>query len=155
MAPELAEPVTEGAPGPGADVVPLGVPAQVDDYQATVDAVQLDGDAAVAAANESNEAPTGQYVTAQLTVTYTGTDEGTLGWDLSAVFHGNDARQYSDADCMAVLADDAMDAPTLNPGGTDTFQFCTDVPPAAIPGGQLSVEPTMSIDDERVYYAVQ
>ncbi len=77
------------------------------------------------------------------------------GWDLSAVFHGTDARQYSDADCMAALADDAMEAPTLNPGGSDTFQFCMDVPPSAIPGGQLSVEPTMSFEDERVYYAVQ
>ena len=143
------------APAPAADVVPLGVPAQVGDYQVSVDAVQLDGDAAVAAANEFNEAPTGQYVIAQLTVTYTGAEEGTPGWDLSAVFHGTDARQYSDADCMAALADDAMEAPTLNPGGSDTFQFCMDVPPSAIPGGQLSVEPTMSFEDERVYYAVQ
>jgi hypothetical protein len=143
------------APAPAADAVPLGVPAQVGDYQVTVDAVQLDGNAAVAAANDFNEAPTGQYVITQLTVTYTGADEGMPGWDLSAVFHGTDARQYSDADCTAVLADDAIDAPTLNPGGTDTFQFCMDVPPSAIPGGQLSVEPTMSFDDERVFYAVQ
>ena len=78
------------------------------------------------------------------------------GWDLSAVFHGRDARQYSDAECMAVLADDALDAPTLNPGGTDTLQFCMDVPAEAIAGGQLSVEPTVSFDgDERVFYAVQ
>ena len=125
------------------------------DYQVTVDAVQLDGNAAVAAANEFNEAPSGQYVITQLTVTYTGADEGMPGWDLPAVFHGTDARQYSDADCTAVLADDAIDAPTLNPGGTDTFQFCMDVPPSAIPGGQLSVEPTMSFEDERVFYAVQ
>lgn len=155
VAPELIDPLTEEAPAPAADVVPLGVPAQVGDYQVSVDAVQLDGNAAVAAANEFNEAPTGQYVIAQLTVTYTGAEEGTPGWDLSAVFHGTDARQYSDADCMAALADDAMEAPTLNPGGSDTFQFCMDVPPSAIPGGQLSVEPTMSFEDERVYYAVQ
>jgi hypothetical protein len=63
--------------------------------------------------------------------------------------------RLGDADCTAVLADDAINAPTLNPGGTDTFQFCMDVPPSAIPGGQLSVEPTMSFDDERVFYAVQ
>jgi hypothetical protein len=91
VAPDLGEPVTEETPAPAADVVPLGVPAQVGDYQVTVDAVQLDGNAAVAAANDFNEAPTGQYVIAQLTVTYTGTEEGTPGWDLSAVFHGTDA----------------------------------------------------------------
>jgi len=29
-----------------------------------------------------------------------------------------------------------------------------DVPAAAIQGGQVSIEPTMSFDDERVYYAI-
>ncbi len=72
VAPELVEPLTGEAAAPVADVVPLGVPAQVGDYQVTVDAVQLDGNAAVAAANRFNEDPTGQYVIAQLTVTYTG-----------------------------------------------------------------------------------
>ncbi|SDO72346.1 DUF4190 domain-containing protein [Geodermatophilus sp. DSM 45219] len=155
-APELAQPATEGEAAPAAEVVPLGTPARVGDYEVTVDSVELDANASVAAANEFNEAPAGQYVVTQLTVTYTGTEEGMPGWDLSAVFHGSDARQYSDAECMAVLADDALDAPTLNPGGTDTFQFCMDVPAQAIAGGQLSVEPTVSFDsDERVFYAVQ
>jgi hypothetical protein len=77
------------------------------------------------------------------------------GWDLSAIFHGTDSRQYSDSDCSQVLPDDAMDAPTLNGGGSDTFQFCMDVPPTAIAGGQLSIEPTMSFStDERVFYAI-
>ncbi|TFV64548.1 DUF4190 domain-containing protein [Geodermatophilus sp. DF01-2] len=152
---DLAEPATGGASDP-AEVVPLGVPARIGDYQVTVDAVELDANASVAAADEFNEPPAGQYVLTQLTATYTGTGEGAPGWDLTAVFHGTDARQYSDADCMALLADDAMDAPTLNPGGTDTFQFCMDVPPAAVQGGQLSIEPTLSFDSsERVFYAIQ
>ena len=149
----LLEPAPEEAPA--SDVVPLGVPAQVGDYLVTVDAVELDADASVQAANDFNEPATGQYVLAQLSVTYTGETEGMPGFDLTAVFHGSDARQYSDAECMALLADDAMDAPTLNPGGSDTFQFCMDVPPAAVAGGQLSVEPTMSFDSsDRVFYAL-
>ena len=137
-------------------MVPLGTPAQIGDYGVAVDAVELDANASVAAANEFNEAPAGQYVVTQLTVTYTGTEEGMPGWDLSAVFHGSDARQYSDAECMAVLADDALDAPTLNPGGTDTFQLCIDVPAEAIAGGQLSVEPTVRCDgDETGIYAAR
>ncbi|HYO36618.1 MAG TPA: DUF4190 domain-containing protein [Geodermatophilus sp.] len=140
---------------PAAEVVPLGVPARVGDYLVTVDAVELDADASVAASNDVNEPPTGRYVLTQLSVTYTGTTEGMPGFDLTAVIHGADSRQYSDSDCMAVLRDDAMDAPTLDPGGSDTFQFCMDVPPAALPGGQLSVEPTMSFDDaDRVFYAL-
>jgi hypothetical protein len=138
-----------------AETVALGVPAQVGDYEVTVDAVELDANASVAAANEFNEPPTGQYVVTQLTVTYTGATEGLPGFDLTAVFHGSDARQYSDSECSAYLADDAIDAPTLNPGGSDTFQFCMDVPPTAIAGGQLSVEPTVSLSqDERVFFAL-
>ncbi|TYP82811.1 DUF4190 domain-containing protein [Blastococcus xanthinilyticus] len=138
------------------EVVPLGVPAQVGDYQVRLDAVELDANATVAAANQFNEpAANGQYVMTQFSVTYTGTEEGFPGMDLTAVVHGSDNRQYSDSDCAAVLPDDAMQAPTLNPGGSDTFQFCMDVPPAALAGAQLSVEPTMSWDsDARVFYAL-
>jgi hypothetical protein len=137
------------------DVVPLGVPAQVGDYEVSVDSVELDGNATVADANDFNEEPTGQYVVIQVTATYTGSEEGMPGWDLSAIFHGTDSRQYSDSECSVVLQDDAMDASTLNSGGSDTFQFCMDVPPTAITGGQLSIEPTMSFStDERVFYAI-
>jgi hypothetical protein len=150
-----AEGGTEEATAETSETVPLGVPARVGDYQVTVDAVELDANATVAAANEYNEPPTGQYVITQLTVTYVGAEDGTPGFDLTAIFHGTDSRQYSDFDCYATLPDDAMDAPTLNSGGSDTFQFCMDVPPAAIAGGQLSIEPTISFDDDaRVYFAI-
>ncbi|MGY2065306.1 DUF4190 domain-containing protein [Blastococcus sp. SYSU DS0619] len=149
---EAADP----ADSPETTPVALGVPAQVGDYQVTVDSVTLDGNATVAGANQFNEPPAGQYVLTQLTVTYTGDTEGMPGWDLTAVFHGTDNRQYSDSECSAVVPDDALEAPTLNPGGIDTFQFCMDVPTAAITGGRLSVEPTMSFDsDARVFYAIQ
>ena len=137
------------------EVVALGVPAQVGDYAVSVDSIELDGNAIVASGNDFNDPPVGQYVVIQLTATYLGTEEGMPGWDLSAIFHGSDSRQYSDSECAQVLPDDAMDSPTLNSGGSDTFQFCMDVPPAAIAGGQLSVEPTMSFStDERVFYAI-
>lgn len=152
---ELVETAPEEPAAPADEIVPLGVPAQVGDYRVSVDAVELDATATVAAANDFNDPPAGQYVLVQLTATYTGDTEGMPGFDLTAVFHGSDARQYSDTECMAVLPDDAMDAPTLNPGGTDTFQFCMDVPPAAIAGGELSLEPTVSFDSEdRVFYAL-
>ena len=148
------DPGAEEATAETLDVVPLGVPAQVGDYEVTVDAVELDANETVAGANDFNVPPTGQYVITQLSATYVGAEEGTPGFDLTAIFHGTDARQYSDTECSAVLPDDAIDAPTLNSGGSDTFQFCMDVPAAAIQGGQLSIEPTMSFDDERVYYAI-
>lgn len=137
------------------EIVPLGSPTEVGDYEVTVDSVLLDADAIIAGANQFNEPPTGQYVLAQLTATYQGTDEGSPGFDLTAILHGSDGRQYSDSDCSAVTPDDAMQAPTLNPGGADTFEFCMDVPPAALSGAQLSVEPTMSWDSgDRVFFAI-
>jgi Domain of unknown function (DUF4190) len=148
------DPGAEEAVAETAAAVALGVPAQVGDYEVTVDAVELDANETVAGANDWNEPPTGQYVMAQLTVTYTGAEEGMPGFDLTAIFHGTDSRQYSDTECSAVLPDDAMDAPTLNSGGSDTFQFCMDVQPTAIQGGQLSIEPTLSFADERVFYAI-
>jgi Domain of unknown function (DUF4190) len=151
---EPVDPGAEEAVTETAETVALGVPAQVGDYEVTVDAVELDANETVAGANDWNEPPTGQYVIAQLTVTYTGAEEGMPGFDLTAIFHGTDSRQYSDTECSAVLPDDAMDAPTLNSGGSDTFQFCMDVQPTAIQGGQLSIEPTLSFTDERVFYAI-
>jgi hypothetical protein len=149
-----ADPAAEEDVAAAPEAVPLGVAAQVGDYDVSVDAVELDANATVAAANDFNEPPTGQYVILQLTATYLGAEEGTPGWDLTAVFHGSDARQYTDSDCSVVLPDDAMDAPTLNTGGSDTFQFCLDVPPAALEGGQLSIEPTMTFEsDAAVFYA--
>lgn len=146
---------SEESAEPAGDVVPLGTPAQVGDYEVTVDAVQLDANEVVAGANQFNDPPTGQYVLAQLTVTYNGTDEGMPGMDLTAIFHGSDSRQYSDSECSAVTPDDSMSAPTLNPGGVDTFEFCMDVAPEGLAGGQLSIEPTFSWDeDERVFFAI-
>lgn len=140
---------------PTGEILSRGTTAQIGDYEVTVDAVQLDADDVIAGANQFNDAPTGQYVLAQLTVTYNGADEGFPGMDLTAIFHGSDARQYSDSECSAVTPDDAMNAPTLNPGGTDTFEFCMDVAPDALAGGRLSVEPTFSFDsDERVFFAI-
>jgi hypothetical protein len=149
-----ADPSADETSASPPEFVPLGVPARVGEYDVTVDAVELNGNATVAGANGYNDPPMGQYIVVQLTAVYAGTEEGMPGWDLSAIFHGSDAVQYSDSDCLAVLPDDSMNAATLNPGGSDTFQFCMDVPPAAIEGGQLSVEPTISFDsDDRVFFA--
>ncbi|WP_147263107.1 DUF4352 domain-containing protein [Geodermatophilus sp. TF02-6] len=149
------------APAPGAGSapstpVPLGTPARVGDYEVAVTAVILDGDAIVAGANEFNEPPTGRYVVVEATARYVGTDEGNPFWDLSYVFTGTDARQYSDSDCSALLPDDAVDAPTLDPGGSASFQVCMDVPPTAIDGGQLFIEPLVAGNpDERVFFSTR
>jgi hypothetical protein len=150
-------------PGPGPESaspdapVALGRSAPVGDYVVTIDAVLLDGDAIVAGANQFNEPPTGRYVIVEATAQYVGTTEGNPYWDLSYVFNGTDARQYADTECSAVLPNDAIDAPTLNPGGSASFQVCMDVAPAAIDGGVLFLEPLASFgpSSDRVFFAIR
>jgi hypothetical protein len=151
-----APPAVAVQPGSPAAPTPLGQRGEVGDYLVSVTAVNLDGDAIVEEANRFNDPPSGRYVIVEVDAQYVGDDEGNAFWDLSYVFNGTDARQYSDGDCSAVLPNDGIDAPTLNPGGSASFQVCMDVPPSAIDGGLLFIEPLMSFDDEdRVYFAIR
>jgi hypothetical protein len=153
-APAPSTPVAQ--PGSRPTQLPLGQRAEVGDYVVAVTSVDLDGDAVVEEANQFNDSPTGRYVIVEVDAQYVGDDEGNAFWDLSYVFNGTDSRQYSDSDCGAVLPNDALDAPTLNPGGSASFQVCMDVPPSAIDGGVLFIEPLVSFDDEdRVYFAIR
>ena len=126
------------------------------EYQVTVTSVKLDANAEVLGANRFNDAPTGQYVLVGLTVTYVGTQEGTPWIDLSETFVGTDARQYDASDCDASVDQGVMDVPTLENGGSASYQLCMDVPTAAIEGGKIFVEESMSFNAKtRVYWAIR
>ena len=101
------------------DIVPLGVPAQVGDYA---------GDRGRGRARRQRHRGQRQRVqrAADRPVRRRPADRhlpraprrACPGWDLSAIFHGTDARQYSDSECsVPSCPTDAMDAPTLNNGG--------------------------------------
>ena len=81
-------------------VLPLGQPAQLGQYTVTVDSVTANGNDIVAAENQFNSAPAGQYVLVGVTVTYTGDDEGDPWLDLSTEFIGTDARKYDASSCF-------------------------------------------------------
>jgi hypothetical protein len=155
--PVAPSPDPDGDAGSPDAPVPLGVEAPVGDYVVRIDAVILDGDAIAAGANPYNDPPAGRYVIVEATTRYVGTTEGNPYWDLSYVFNGTDARQYADTECSAVLPNDALDAPTLNPGGSASFQVCMDVPPGAIEGGVLFLEPLASFGPttDRIYFAIR
>lgn len=139
-----------------AQALPVGQSAEVGDYTVTVAAVTLDGTEAVAAANEFNEPATNQYVLVDLDAVYNGAEEGDPWLDLMTVFAGSDARQYDESSCEAITAREGFDLPTLTAGGSAEWQVCLDVPPAAMEGGTVFVEPTFSFDDtERKTWALQ
>lgn len=68
---------------------------------------------------------------------------------------GSDARLYDDNACSATLAEEGFQQPDLNSGCSSEFQFCMDVPPAAIKGGQLFLQETFSLDESKVYGMIQ
>lgn len=145
---------TEAVAGTRDNPVPLGTVASFEDWDVSVDDVTLDATDEVVAANDFNSEPeNGQYVLVTLTFTYTGQGEGNSMFAFNPVLVGSDARQYETHECMAVTPNPMSDAPTLENGGTFTGSDCFDIPPEALDGARLFLEPTMSFDDEaRAYY---
>ncbi|MBG6084427.1 DUF4352 domain-containing protein [Zhihengliuella flava] len=125
-----------------------GATAAVGDYEVTVDAVNLDATEDVAAANEFNSPAEGQYVLTDLSVTYTGDEEGTPWLDLNLELVGSDARIYSTTTCVAVLENSAIDQPNLSAGGSSSYQACFDVPAEATEGAQVRVGSTFDFSGE-------
>jgi hypothetical protein len=143
------------APPATAAVLPLGQPGQLTEYTVTVDWVTPNGNDIVAAENQFNSPPAGQYVLVGLTVTYNGADEGDPWLDLSTEFIGTDARKYDTSSCSAVIPHEASDVPTLLAGGTASYQVCMDVPPTAIEGGRVETTESFSFDDVSAVWAIQ
>jgi hypothetical protein len=138
-----------------AAVLPLGQPAQLTEYTVTVDSVTTNANDIVAAENQFNDPPAGQYVLVGLTVTYNGADEGDPWIDLSTEFIGTDARKYDESSCSAVTPDEGSDVPTLLAGGTASYRVCMDVPPTAIEGGRVEVSESFSFDEVSATWAIQ
>jgi hypothetical protein len=127
-----------------------------DEYNVTVNAVNLDATEDILAVNEFNEGPQGQFVLIDLSVEYTGSEEGDPWIDLGVNFVGSDARQYDSSTCTVLLEKNGSDVPTLENGGKGDYQVCMDVPAEAVQDAQIFVEPTVSFDnDSRVYWAVK
>ena len=145
----------DAAPAESGDVLALGQSAELDEYTVTVTGISLNANDALAAANTFNEAPTGQYVMADVSVVYNGAEEGDPWIDLSFVFQGTDARQYDESSCTAVTPTPVFDVPTLVAGGAADFQVCMDLPPEAIEGGSFFVEPIFSFDGTRATWNIR
>lgn len=138
-----------------AAVLSLGQPGELTEYTVTVDSVTPNGNDIVAAENQFNSPPAGQYVLVGITVTYKGADEGDPWLDLSTEFIGTDARKYDTSSCSAVIPDEVSDLPTLLAGGTATYQVCMDVPPTAIEGGRVEVSESFTFDDVSAVWAIR
>lgn len=149
---EEAEAGTREAP------LPLGERVQLGDYEVAVAAVNLDATDVVMDANEFNEPPAegSTFVLVTLAGTFLGEEnsEGMPGWELRATIVGNDAKQYTDSDSFAVPPNPLIESPTLEAGGEFEGNFVIELPTDALEGAALFVEPVLSFDDERAYWAL-
>lgn len=107
-------------------------------YDITVGAPTLDANAIVAAENQFNEAaPAGQqYALLPLTVTYTGAETGTPGFDISTTFVAADGTTYEPSDVTAVGPSELYSINELYPGGTGTGNVIIAIPSADIDQGR-------------------
>jgi hypothetical protein len=138
-----------------AAVLPVGQSAELPEYTVTVDSVTPNGNDIVAAENQFNSPPAGQYVLVGITVTYNGAAEGDPWLDLNTEFIGTDARKYDTSSCSEVIPNKVSDLPTLLAGGTASYQVCMDVPPTAIEGGRVVVSESFAFDDVSAVWAIQ
>jgi hypothetical protein len=103
--------------------------------------VSLDGNEAVAGANQFNDPPPSgmRYILVHLTF-LNGTDEPVTPWvavDVGAI--GSQNAVHSSNDCGAVTPEALFDAPEIYPGGTAAGNVCVLVPEVEIADGSLLI----------------
>lgn len=133
---------------------PLGSTITKGDWRVTVNSVTLNANDAVAAKNQFNDAPPAgsQYLLANVTVTYAGTDPQGKTPSISISYVTADGKTLNSYDSATVVPD-ALD--TLSPlyeGASTTGNLAFTVPTASAAQGTLAVQPTMLAD--KVFVAV-
>ena len=117
-----------------------GEPATVGEYTVTVDSIELDADA-VLAADPANPRPEGRYVQAVVTVVYEGSGTGVVADDLAVAYIGSSDEWSYDQWSCAARTDRPVDAlPGLVAGDRATYTVCMDVPSDAVEDVAVSVE---------------
>ena len=103
----------------------LGATAQIGDFDVAVKDIRLDADAAIEAADRRNPPPEGRYVSAVLSVEYTGTTHGNPR-DLLVSFVG-DQWLWSEEFCPAATSRPMWDVGAMSPGETAEYEVCADI----------------------------
>jgi hypothetical protein len=148
-APTTDEPDAEATEEPAAEdetevAIPtsfkVGETAKIGDWQVTVTKVYKPTSKQVKRWNQFNDKAKGQYVVANYTAKYVGTERtADVGSDLSWKFGGSNGQVYDQA--FLVTSSDDTDAPTeARPGGKLKLDVAFDVPVKAINGGVVTVE---------------
>ncbi len=118
----------------------VGDTAKVGDWEVTVTKVTKPSNKQVKAWNQFNDSAKGQYVLAEYTAKYVGSERtADVSFSLTWKFGGSDSQVYDQA--FIVTSADDNDAPTeARPGGKLKLDVAFDVPAKAIKGGVITVE---------------
>lgn len=134
--------------GTRANPYPLGTELSSSDWTVTVNSVDLDADAAVAAENPMNEASDEgyTYILVNVTATYTGEDpDGATPW-VSVSYVSPEGNAFGTTDRFVVEPDGFQRSATLYEGASETGNIALHVPSEDIEDGVLSVDPDMFAD---------
>ncbi|MGB4442142.1 MAG: hypothetical protein WBJ62_07960 [Coriobacteriia bacterium] len=155
---EPEAPAEADAPGTRTNPLPVGTTAKVGDWEVTVTAVNKNANDAVAAANQFNEPPVegSQYVLATVSAKYVGEESGTFWVDMSYKFYGSGGNTFdSGGQSMAVPPNALSDAGETFPDASVSGDMVFEVPSDQIEGGAIIMESSFSMEDTRVFFALQ
>ena len=134
--------------GTRANPYPLGTELSSSDWTVTVNSVDLDADAAVAAENQFNEGPAEghTYILVNVTATYAGEDpDGASPW-VSVSYVSPAGNTFSASDRSVVTPESFDSLATLYEGASETGNIALHVPSEDVEDGVLSVDPDMFAD---------
>ncbi|WP_454728233.1 DUF2510 domain-containing protein [Cellulosimicrobium protaetiae] len=152
---EAPEPEQEEAAddaGSRENPVPLGTVVSGDDFDVTINSVQLDATDAVMAANQFNEAPPegSTYALVNATITYTGEESG-FALEVTIDYVTSTGEVLASYDSFAVPPEPELGLDELYNGGTTTGNVVIAVP--AGDAGLIRVTPGLFADE--VFVATQ
>lgn len=134
--------------GTRANPYPLGTELSSSDWTVTVNSVDLDADAAVAAENPMNDASEEghTYILVNVTATYAGEDpDGANPW-VSVSYVSPEGNAFGTTDRFVVEPEGFQRSATLYEGASETGNFALHVPSEDVEDGVLSVDPDMFAD---------
>lgn len=143
------------ADGTRANPLPLGSTISTDDWEVTVNAVDLDATAAILAENQFNDSPEDGhvYIMAELTATYVGSDpDGASPW-VGVEYVSASGNSYETYDAFISEPNSFDQLGTLYEGASTTGNIALQVPADNVADGTLRVKPTLFGDP--VFFAMQ
>lgn len=133
---------------------PIGTTLKSEDWEVTINDVELDATEEVMAENEFNEEPAeeSQYMLVNLTATYVGDGDGDMPWVMiSYVTPGGNTLDAYDAN--AVAPDSFDDGEILYEGASTSGNIVIEVPSEDVEDGTLAVE--VSVFSDKQFVAVK